>query len=48
MSGSASAPSFCTLRSEVNGPMEVPGGARIAQFQDPQGGAFALYSAKGR
>lgn len=32
----------------MNGPMEVPGGARIAQLQDPQGGAFALHSAKGR
>jgi predicted enzyme related to lactoylglutathione lyase len=27
----------------VSGPMEVPGGARIAQFLDPQGGAFALH-----
>jgi predicted enzyme related to lactoylglutathione lyase len=27
----------------LNGPMEVPGGARIAQLQDPQGAAFALH-----
>ncbi|MBI4956197.1 MAG: VOC family protein [Myxococcales bacterium] len=27
----------------MNGPMEVPGGARIAQFMDPQGAAFALH-----
>jgi predicted enzyme related to lactoylglutathione lyase len=27
----------------VNGPMEVPGGARIAQFFDPQGAFFALH-----
>lgn len=28
----------------VNGPMEVPGGERIAQCIDPQGAAFALHS----
>lgn len=28
----------------VNGPMEVPGGDRIAQIVDPQGGAFAVHS----
>ncbi len=27
----------------LNGPMEVPGGARIAQFTDPQGAFFALH-----
>jgi uncharacterized protein len=27
----------------VNGPMEVPGGSRIAQVLDPQGGAFAVH-----
>lgn len=27
----------------TNGPMEVPGGGRIAQFMDPQGVAFALH-----
>jgi predicted enzyme related to lactoylglutathione lyase len=27
----------------LNGPMEVPGGARIAQLLDPQGAAFALH-----
>jgi predicted enzyme related to lactoylglutathione lyase len=26
----------------LNGPMEVPGGQRIVQLMDPQGGAFAL------
>lgn len=30
----------------LNGPMEVPGGARIAQLSDPQGGLFALLAAK--
>jgi predicted enzyme related to lactoylglutathione lyase len=30
----------------VNGPMEVPGGDRIAVGVDPQGAAFALHSAK--
>jgi hypothetical protein len=25
------------------GPMEVPGGARVAQLLDPQGAAFALH-----
>lgn len=28
----------------LNGPMEVPGGDRIAQCMDPQGGAFAVHS----
>jgi uncharacterized protein len=28
----------------VNGPMDVPGGDRIAQIRDPQGGAFAVHS----
>ena len=27
----------------LNGPMAVPGGARIAQFMDPQGATFALH-----
>jgi len=27
----------------LNGPMEVPGGARIAQLLDPQGAVFALH-----
>jgi predicted enzyme related to lactoylglutathione lyase len=27
----------------MNGPMEVPGGGRIAQLMDPQGAAFALH-----
>jgi uncharacterized protein len=27
----------------INGPMEVPGGSRIAQILDPQGGAFAVH-----
>lgn len=27
----------------LNGPMEVPGGARVAQCVDPQGAAFALH-----
>jgi uncharacterized protein len=27
----------------MNGPMEVPGGARIVQLADPQGAAFALH-----
>jgi predicted enzyme related to lactoylglutathione lyase len=27
----------------INGPMEVPGGARIVQLTDPQGAAFALH-----
>jgi predicted enzyme related to lactoylglutathione lyase len=30
----------------LNGPMEVPGGGRIAQCMDPQGGMFAVHSAK--
>ena len=29
----------------LNGPMDVPGGDRIAQCMDPQGGLFAIYSA---
>jgi predicted enzyme related to lactoylglutathione lyase len=29
----------------LNGPMEVPGGERIAQMMDPQGAAFALHGA---
>jgi predicted enzyme related to lactoylglutathione lyase len=29
----------------MNGPMDVPGGGRIAQLTDPQGGAFALHQA---
>lgn len=28
----------------MNGPMDVPGGDRIAQCLDPQGGAFAVHS----
>ncbi len=28
----------------LNGPMEVPGGARIVQLMDPQGAAFALHA----
>jgi len=27
----------------MNGPMEVPGGAHIAQLRDPQGAVFALH-----
>jgi uncharacterized protein len=27
----------------LNGPMEVPGGDKVAQCQDPQGGAFAIH-----
>ena len=30
----------------LNGPMEVPGGARVAQLDDPQGGGFALHEGK--
>jgi uncharacterized protein len=30
----------------MNGPMEVPGGDRIAQCMDPQGAAFAIHSSK--
>lgn len=30
----------------LTGPVEVPGGARIAQLKDPQGAAFALHSQK--
>lgn len=30
----------------LNGPMEVPGGAHIAQLLDPQGAAFALHEIK--
>jgi predicted enzyme related to lactoylglutathione lyase len=29
----------------MNGPMDVPGGGRIAQLTDPQGAAFALHQA---
>jgi predicted enzyme related to lactoylglutathione lyase len=29
----------------MNGPMDVPGGGRIAQMMDPQGAAFALHQA---
>lgn len=29
----------------MNGPMPIPGGARIAQLVDPQGAAFALHEA---
>lgn len=29
----------------MNGPMDVPGGGRIAQLLDPQGGAFSLHQA---
>ena len=29
----------------ISGPMEVPGGAHIAQLTDPQGAAFALHQA---
>ncbi|HET9552265.1 MAG TPA: VOC family protein [Anaeromyxobacteraceae bacterium] len=32
----------------LNGPMEVPGGGRIAQLQDPQGAAFALHQSPGK
>jgi predicted enzyme related to lactoylglutathione lyase len=32
----------------LNGPMEVPGGARIAQLADPQGSAFALHEEASR
>jgi predicted enzyme related to lactoylglutathione lyase len=28
----------------LNGPMDIPGGDRIAQCMDPQGAAFAIYS----
>ena len=31
-------------RKVINGPMEVPGGARIAQLLDPQGVVFALHA----
>jgi predicted enzyme related to lactoylglutathione lyase len=27
----------------LNGPMQVPGGARIVQLMDPQGAAFSLH-----
>lgn len=30
----------------LNGPMEVPGGDRVAQCMDPQGAAFAVHSRK--
>jgi len=29
----------------MNGPMDIPGGGRIAQLKDPQGAAFALHQA---
>jgi len=29
----------------MNGPMDVPGGGRIAQLMDPQQAAFALHQA---
>jgi uncharacterized protein len=29
----------------INGPMDVPGGGRIAQLTDPQGAAFSLHQA---
>jgi predicted enzyme related to lactoylglutathione lyase len=29
----------------MNGPMDVPGGGRVAQLTDPQGAAFALHQA---
>lgn len=32
----------------MNGPMDVPGGGRIAQLTDPQGAAFALHQAPRR
>ena len=33
------------LRGQVlNGPMDIPGGGRIAQCMDPQGAAFAIHS----
>jgi predicted enzyme related to lactoylglutathione lyase len=27
----------------LNGPMDIPGGDRVAQLMDPQGAAFALH-----
>lgn len=30
----------------INGPMEVPGGDRVAQLMDPQGAFFALHASK--
>lgn len=30
-----------------NGPMDVPGGDRVAQCMDPQGGAFAIHWGNG-
>ncbi|HEY0840816.1 MAG TPA: VOC family protein, partial [Vulgatibacter sp.] len=30
----------------LNGPMEVPGGDRVAQCMDPQGAAFGIFSPK--
>jgi predicted enzyme related to lactoylglutathione lyase len=32
----------------MNGPMDVPGGGRIAQLMDPQGAAFALHQSPKR
>jgi hypothetical protein len=43
--------SLATVRENggtvLMGPMEIPGGDRIAQILDPQGAAFALHQAKG-
>jgi predicted enzyme related to lactoylglutathione lyase len=30
----------------INGPMDVPGGDRIAQCMDPQGAVFAVHARK--
>lgn len=32
----------------LDGPRDIPGGARVAQLQDPQGAAFALHSMPAR
>jgi predicted enzyme related to lactoylglutathione lyase len=32
----------------INGPMDVPGGGRIAQLKDPQGAVFALHHFSGK
>lgn len=32
----------------MNGPMDVPGGGRIAQLQDPQEAAFPLHQSAGK
>lgn len=34
-------------RESAHGPMDVPGGDRIAQFMDPQGAVFAVHWKKG-